>query len=67
MDQPSGISGLIVSYTESVSSQHALKIGKVTLVVPKDCLPIIVSVGHENPLAEHFSHKKTGLKVGDQF
>ena len=54
-------------YRKCVSFKHTLRVGKFTLVVPKDCRPIILSVGHENPLAGHFSHRKTTLKINDKF
>lgn len=54
-------------YRKCVTSKHTEKVGKLALVVPKDCRPVILSVGHENPLAGHFSHRKTGMKIGDKF
>ena len=54
-------------YRKCVSSKHMLKVGKLVLVVPQTCRTIILSVGHENPLAGHFSHRKTGMKIGDKF
>ena len=44
-------------YRRCISSNHQEKVSKDTLVVPKDCRQIILSVGHENPLAGYFSHR----------
>ena len=54
-------------YRKCLSSNRPDKIGKLTLLVPRDCRPIILSMAHESPLAGHFSHRKTELKVADQF
>ncbi|XP_076060325.1 uncharacterized protein LOC143036653 [Oratosquilla oratoria] len=59
------IDGLL--YRKCVLSTHVEKVGKLALVVPKKCRPIILSVGHENPLAGHFSQRKTAMKIADKF
>ncbi|XP_076064956.1 uncharacterized protein LOC143038997 [Oratosquilla oratoria] len=59
------IDGLL--YRKYVLSTHVEKVGKLALVVPKECRPIILSVGHENPLAGHFSQRKTTMKIADKF
>ncbi|XP_076058196.1 uncharacterized protein LOC143035258 [Oratosquilla oratoria] len=59
------IDGLL--YRKCVLSTHVEKVGKLALVVPKECRPIILSVGHENPLAGHFSQRKTAMKIVDKF
>ncbi|XP_076060384.1 uncharacterized protein LOC143036684 [Oratosquilla oratoria] len=59
------IDGLL--YRKCVLSTHVEKVGKLALVVPKECRPIILSVGHENPLAGHFSQRKTAMKIADKF
>ncbi|XP_076063452.1 uncharacterized protein LOC143038314 [Oratosquilla oratoria] len=59
------IDGLL--YRKCVLSTHVEKVDKLALVVPKECRPIILSVGHENPLAGHFSQRKTALKIADKF
>ncbi|XP_076030915.1 uncharacterized protein LOC143019101 [Oratosquilla oratoria] len=59
------IGGLL--YRKCVLSTHVEKVGKLALVVPKECRPIILSVGHENPLAGHFSQRKTAMKIADKF
>ncbi|XP_076033642.1 uncharacterized protein LOC143020782 [Oratosquilla oratoria] len=59
------IDGLL--YRKYVLSTHVEKVGKLALVVPKECRPIILSVGHENLLAGHFSQRKTAMKIADKF
>ncbi|XP_076034215.1 uncharacterized protein LOC143021003 isoform X2 [Oratosquilla oratoria] len=54
-------------YRKCLTSKRPDKVGKSTLVVPRDCCPIILSIAHESPLAGHFSHRKTELKVTEQF
>ncbi|XP_076064943.1 uncharacterized protein LOC143038984 [Oratosquilla oratoria] len=54
-------------YRKCLTSSRPDKVGKSTLVVPRDCRPIILSIAHESPLAGHFSHRKTELKVAEQF
>ncbi|XP_076030282.1 uncharacterized protein LOC143018628 [Oratosquilla oratoria] len=53
-------------YRKCLTSNRPDKVGKSTLVVPRDCRPIILSIAHESPLAGHFSHRKTELKVAEQ-
>ena len=59
------VDGLL--YRKCLTSDRPDKVGKTTLVAPRDCRPIILSVAHESPLAGHFSHRKTELKVAEQF
>ncbi|XP_076055021.1 uncharacterized protein LOC143033448 isoform X2 [Oratosquilla oratoria] len=54
-------------YRKCLTSNRPDKVGKSTLVVPRDCRPVILSIAHESPLAGHFSHRKTELKVAEQF
>lgn len=54
-------------YRKCLSSKHQNKVGKLTLVVPQECRALILSIGHDNPLAGHFSHRKTGLKISENF
>ncbi|XP_076036803.1 uncharacterized protein LOC143022466 [Oratosquilla oratoria] len=54
-------------YRKCLTSNRPDKVGKSTLVVPRDCRPIILSIAHESPLDGHFSHRKTELKVAEQF
>ena len=59
------INGLI--YRTCVSSYSPDRIGKRTLVVPRDCKGTVAAVAHESPLAGHFSNRKTIMKVGEKF
>ena len=54
-------------YRKCLTSRHLEKVGKLYLVVPCKCRPIVLNVAHENPLAGHYSHRKTEQKVTDQF
>lgn len=51
-------------YRKCISSKHPEKVGKLSLVVHKDCRPVILSMTHESPLAGHFSHRKTAEDHG---
>ncbi|XP_063601110.1 uncharacterized protein LOC134777201 [Penaeus indicus] len=59
------MNGLI--YRSCVNSRFRERVGKSSLVVPADCRKIILSLAHESPLAGHFSHRKTEIKVREQF
>ncbi|XP_037784772.1 uncharacterized protein LOC119580748 [Penaeus monodon] len=59
------MNGLI--YRSCVNSRFCERVGKTSLVVPADCRKIILSLAHESPLAGHFSHRKTEIKVREQF
>ncbi|XP_047469564.1 uncharacterized protein LOC125025584 [Penaeus chinensis] len=54
-------------YRTCVASQHCERVGKSSLVVPSECRAIILSVGHESPLAGHFSHRKSEMRIKDHF
>ena len=54
-------------YRTCVASKFPDKIGNSALVVPQDCRQIVLSVGHESPLAGHFSHRKTEMRIRDNF
>ncbi|XP_050703984.1 uncharacterized protein LOC126989430 isoform X2 [Eriocheir sinensis] len=41
--------------------------GKRYLVVPAECRRAVLTLAHESPLAGHLSHRKTGMKIGEQF
>ncbi|XP_069972138.1 uncharacterized protein [Penaeus vannamei] len=49
------------------SSKHCERVGKSFLVVPSKCRAIILAVGHESPLAGHFSHRKSEMRIRDHF
>lgn len=42
-------------------------IGKTSLVVPKVCRESLIQQAHESPIASHFSHRKTEIKIRDNF
>ena len=54
-------------YRHCISSKFDERIGKRSLVVPSECRNVVTSVAHESPLAGHFSHRKTMMRVVDQF
>ncbi|XP_037794286.1 uncharacterized protein LOC119589789 [Penaeus monodon] len=54
-------------YRTCVASKHYERLGKSSLVVPSECRAIILSVGHESPLAGHFSHRKSEMRIKDHF
>lgn len=37
-------------YWKRVALKHNAKVGELALLFPKDCRPLVLSVGHENPL-----------------
>jgi len=59
------INGLL--YRTCVASKHCERVGKSSLVVPSKCRAIILAVGHESPLAGHFSHRKSEMRIRDHF
>ncbi|XP_045134079.1 uncharacterized protein LOC123517739 [Portunus trituberculatus] len=59
------VNGLL--YRKCLTSQLPNKVGQQCLVVPSECRQIILSVAHESPLAGHFSHRKTELKIYEHF
>ena len=50
-------------YRKCLSSDRPRKVNGLSLVVPSDYRPVILRVVHEGPLAGHFSHRKTQMKV----
>ncbi|XP_063598199.1 uncharacterized protein LOC134774732 [Penaeus indicus] len=59
------MNGLI--YRSCVNSRFCKRVGKSSLVVPADFRKIILSLAHESPLEGHISHRKTEIKVREQF
>lgn len=59
------VNGLL--YRKCLTFDRPDKVEKSTLVAPRDCRNIILSLAHESPLAGHFYHRKTEMKVADQF
>lgn len=54
-------------YRKCLSSVFPHKEGKLSLVVPRECRPVILRVAHEGPMAGHFSHRKTLIKIAQDF
>lgn len=54
-------------YRKCLTSQRPEKVGKLCLVVPRKCRPIVLNVAHESPVAGHYSHRKTEQKIADHF
>ena len=52
-------------YRKFLTSKRSENVGKLCLVVPRKCRPIVSNVAHENPLPDHYSHRKTEQKVAD--
>lgn len=52
-----------VLYRSCVKSKFPETVGKLSLVVPSDCRPIALTVAHDSPLAGHFSHRKTLMRI----
>lgn len=59
------IDGLLYRYC--VKSKKPGMAGKLTLVVPLECRKFVLSAAHEGLLAGHFSHRKTEIRVKEQF
>ena len=59
------VDGLI--YRTCIKSTFLERIGKRSLIVPAECRSIILSLAHEGPLAGHFSHRKTEMRVKEHF
>lgn len=59
------LGGLI--YRICLSSNRPDKLGYKSLVVPDDYLPLILSMAHESPLANHFTRRKTEIKVAEHY
>ena len=54
-------------YRECIKSPVEGEAGKMLLVVPYDCRELILKLAHDIPVAGHFSHRRTELKVCDKF
>ena len=54
-------------YRKCLKSNRPDKVGQLALVVPHKCRQTVLSVAHESPLAGHFSHRKTEMKITDHF
>ena len=54
-------------YRVCLSSNCQSQRGKKYLFFPAECRRTVLALAHESPLAAHLSHRKTGMKVGEQF
>ena len=54
-------------YRTCIDSKFKERIGNKSLVVPYDCRQLILAVGHESPMAGHYSQRKTIEKIRDIF
>ena len=43
------------------------QLGKQALVVPAQWRKVVLSTSHESPLAGHFGHRKTDLRLREHF
>ena len=59
------LNGFICRRCKGSNKKHA--IGKTSLVVPRVCRETVLQLAHESPLAGHFSHRKTDMKIRDNF
>ena len=50
-----------------VGSKISEDIGKTVLVVPLKCRQYVLKLAHDSPVAGHFSHRKTQMKVFENF
>lgn len=56
-----------IIYRKCIKPGKSNKLGKKVLVVPLDCRKTILSIAHEAPMAGHFSHRKTEMKICESF
>ena len=54
-------------YRTIVDSKNVNDIGKKMLVVPKECRATVLKLSHDLPVSGHFSHRKTLMKVRENF
>ena len=54
-------------YCHCTKSDSVKQLGKQALVVPAQCKKEILSMSHESPLAGHFGHRKTDLRLREHF
>ena len=54
-------------YRKCIDSKISSEVGKLTLVVPKACRMLVLKLAHDLPIAGHFSHRKTEMKICDEF
>lgn len=54
-------------FRECVAGRSERDVGHHQLVVPKSCRTLVLKLAHDAPVAGHFSHRKTEIKVAEQF
>ena len=54
-------------YWKCLSSNCHWKVYTMSLIIPKECHPVILRVAHEGPMDVHFSHRKTHLRISKDF
>ena len=54
-------------YRTCLASKHKILKGRCVLVAPKECRRTILVTAHESTFAGHFSHRKTEMKIKQQF
>ena len=54
-------------YKEITKSKNQSLVGNRTLVIPRECVKVVLKVSHDVPIAGHFSHRKTAEKVNKSF
>ena len=59
------VNGLL--YRKCLKSKFCENVGKLIIIPPFKCRPLILSVAHESPLAGHFSHRKTEARIRSNF
>lgn len=59
------VNGLI--YRKCIKSKYPQDIDRLVLLVPEKCRKAVLQVAHESPVAGHYGHRKTELKVRRDF
>lgn len=54
-------------YRRCVTAKTERLVGKRALVVPADCRQAVLKTSHESPLAGHFGHRKTDMRLRQHF
>ena len=54
-------------YSSCTKSNAIKQLGKQALVVPGHCRKVVLSTSHGSPLAGHFCHRKTDLRLLEHF
>ena len=56
-----------IIYKHILTSANSYEVGKDKLVIPSDCRLTVLKLSHDLPVAGHFSHRKTLLKIQDLY